>query len=365
MSLKSAITKKKALEEVKDHDITALLKDPNPLQGWAEWMEQVVGFKLVTGETFIHMIGPTNGVNAGQVKEMWTLPTQVINIIPGDRTTPVAYYSLKNDPAFRIDPKQIIHLKYWTPEYLGASWLHGLSPIRAARRVVSKSNASYDAGTAAMQNSGMLGFIAADKALEGETLTPEHAQQLQERIDKYSKPTNRGKIPVTSYNLKWNQMGMSPVDLAIIEGDRMDLRTLCNIYHVPSELFGDSQNKTYSNTKEAGRAIYSNAVIPALSQFRDAFNQYVSLMYPGIYVDFDLSLIPEMQDDMNEMVTALGPAWWITGNEKREIMSYGTDEANPLMDDYFIPAGLVPLGMTAMEPPEEEDEDYKKPEDKE
>ena len=144
---------------------------------------------------------------------------------------------------------------------------------------------------------------------------------------------------VTSHDLKWNQMGMSPVDLAIIEGDKMDIRTLCNIYHVPSELFGDAENKTYSNTKEAGRAVYSNAVIPALTQFRDAFNQYVTKAYPGLYVDFDLSLIPEMQEDLNEMTTALGGAWWITGNERRDYMSMPTDDSNPVMDDYLVPAG--------------------------
>ena len=39
--------------------------------------------------------------------------------------------------------------------------------------------------------------------------------------------------------------------LAIIESDKMDLRTICNLFHVPSELFNDASNKTYSNTKEA------------------------------------------------------------------------------------------------------------------
>jgi hypothetical protein len=36
-------------------------------------------------------------------------------------------------------------------------------------------------------------------------------------------------------------------------------------------------------------------------------------------------MIPEMAEDSDKMVDQLSKAWWITPNEKREIMSYGVD----------------------------------------
>jgi HK97 family phage portal protein len=335
----------KAMNELKDHELQELFIKPNEIQGWAEFIEQGIGFKLSTGNTFIHAIGPENGVNKGKIKEMWILPTQAMNILAGNQVGMVRGYQMKTNPSIIIDPSEIIHLKYWTPEYVAGSFLWGLSPIRAARRVISRSNASYDSSVASFQNMGALGFVSSDSGAGDPGLTPEQAKIIEDTLATKTGPKNRGKYLVTSANLKWQQMGMSPVDLAILESDKVDLRKQCNIFHVPSELFGDTENKTYSNTKEAGRAIYTNAVIPALSQFRDMFNQHIAKRYaPNIYIDFDTSMLPEMQEDINTMITSLQGAWWLTGNEKREMMVWPKDETEAMMETYLIPMGLVPMG---------------------
>lgn len=341
-TIQKVLLRKKAIEPLKDHELMGLFEKPNPLQGWSEFIEQSVGFKLVTGETFIHGIAPSNGVNAGRVQEMWIYPTQLIDIIYGDRFNPIRGYRYKVDQSIEIPAEEIIHLKYWTPEYLHGAMLHGVSPIRAGRRALTKSNANYDAGTAAMQNSGMMGFISGKMLESGFGLTEDQAIALQERMNEYTNAKNRGKIPVTSAELKWNQMAMSPVDLAIIESEKMDLRTLCNIYHVPSELFNDAANKTYSNTQEASSAVWTNAVIPALTQFRDSFNAFLARSYSEIYVDFDTSVVPELQDDLNTQVIALRDAWWITPNERRDIMQWDPSPI-PEMEMMWIPTGLQPM----------------------
>jgi HK97 family phage portal protein len=345
ITMDSLKVRKKALIELPDHPLERLFVKPNEIQGWAEFIEQVVGFKLVTGNTFIHAIGPSAGVNAGDIHEMWILPTQLMDILAGDQVGMVKGYQMKTNKGIIIPPEEIMHLKYWTPEYQAGSFLWGLSPIRAARRVITRSNASYDSSVASFQNMGALGFVSSDSGAGDPGLTPEQAKAIQDKLAEKTGPRNRGKFLVTAANLKWQQMGMSPVDLAILESDKVDLRKQCNIYHVPSELFGDAENKTYSNTKEAGKAVYTNAVIPALTQFRDAMNMFLYKKYQGkIYIDFDTSLIPEMQEDMNQMIASLQNAWWLTGNERRELMVWPKDEIEPMMNEYLIPMGLVPMG---------------------
>jgi HK97 family phage portal protein len=173
-------------------------------------------------------------------------------------------------------------------------------------------------------------------------LTDEQAQAIEDVLAKKTGPKNRGKMMVTSADLKWQQIGMSPVDLAIIESDKMDLRTLCNVFHVPSELFNDASNKTYSNTQEASKAIWTNAVIPALTQFRDAMNLFIAGKYGDVFIDYDTSVIPELQEDMERLVNQLMNAWWITPNEKRELMAWDS-EPIPEMDMMWIPSSLVPM----------------------
>lgn len=337
----------KALSVIEDHELSPLLVTPNPLQGWAEFFEQMVGFKLVTGNSYIQCIGPTAGNNAGLVKELWHIPTQVIHPVAGNRIEPVKGYKYMNNEGL-IPEKEIIHLKYWTPEYYNGAFLLGLSPIRAGKRVVTKSNSSYDSFVSSFQNMGAFGIISGDSKTDDQMLTEQQAEAIEERFRRKTGPKNWGKPLITSAALKWQQIGMSPVDLNIIESDKMDLRTMCMVYHVPSELFGDAQNKTYSNTKEAGSAVYTNAILPELNAFRDAFNLKVKGRYEGkIFIDYDASMISELQDDLNYMAQALSSTWWLTPNEKRDMMSFGMDEKNALMDEYWIPMGLSPMtGMT-------------------
>ena len=168
---------------------------------------------------------------------------------------------------------------------------------------------------------------------------------MEGRIERKTGPNRRGKPIVSNTPLQWQQIGMSPADLAIIESDKMDLRTLCSVYHVSSELFNDSANKTHANMKEAGSSAYTNAVIPALNQLKEAINQKIhrSQQYKNIYVDYDTSMISELQEDLQDMTTALTGAWWITPNERRDIMNFGADDKNPLMDDYWVSPGLMPM----------------------
>jgi HK97 family phage portal protein len=355
-NINTKIIKTKALVALPDHDLNKVFVKPNSLQGWAEFVEQVVGFKLITGNSYIHVIGPTGGANAGSIRELWPIPSQIIRPVAGDKMQPIVGYKYLTSEQV-IPPEQMIHLKYWTPEYFNGQNLIGLSPIRASMRLVTKSNASFDSSVGAFQNQGAFGIISAEKETD---LTEEQADMIERRLmKKVGGPNNRGKNIVTSATLKWQQMGMSPVDLNIIESDKMDLRSLCNVFHVPSELFNDAGNKTYSNTKEAGSAVYTNAVLPVLNNLRDNLNQFILARYPGIYVDYDASMISELQDDLQMMTTALAGAWWITPEERRDLMNFPADDTNPLLKDYWIPAGLVPMSAGTITDEQLEEEEKK------
>ena len=353
---KKQAIKTKALVKIESHELNDMFITPNILQNWAEFFEQVVGFKLVTGNSYVHCIGPKNGNNAGKVKELWTLPAQIISIVAGDKGEPVKQYEMQGDRTLIIPAKEVIHLKYWTPNYSNGQFLYGVSPIQAGRRVVTKSNSSYDAMVSSFQHMGPPGILSPDGTGDVTPFTDEQQEAIEQRFDRKTGAKRAGKPLITSIPIKWQQIGLSPADLTIIESDKMDLRTICNLYHVPSELFNDAGNKTYSNTKEAGSAVYTNAVIPALSQFRDAINQFVKGRYEeNIFIDFDVSMISELQDDLAMLSTALSSVWWLTPNEKRDMMSFGTDETNPLMDEYYIPAGFSPLARVMDEPEVQEE----------
>jgi len=102
--------------------------------------------------------------------------------------------------------------------------------------------------------------------------------------------------------------------------------------------------------KEAKKALYQNAVIPQLIKVREEINRWLTPKYgEKLYIDFDFSVIPELQEEMEKVVGQMSQAWWITPNEKRAAMSYGSDEEKPELDDYYIPTNLVAMGLGDVE----------------
>ncbi len=92
---------------------------------------------------------------------------------------------------------------------------------------------------------------------------------------------------------------MSPVELDIIESEKWDMKALCNIYGVPSQLLNDADNKTYNNQREGEKALTVRCAIPLLVGIRDNLNRklHSDWGYRGsdIYVDFDPTVYSELE----------------------------------------------------------------------
>lgn len=349
--------KEESMVEVESDDfLSKLIQRPNPLQGWGEFIENVIGYKLITGNSYVHGVKLDNGVNAGLIKELWPLPAQYmrIRVSPQGENVILGYQLDLTEGATsastaKFDSKEIMHLKYWNADYDGdGSHLYGLSPLRAGARVIRQSNDSYTAQMAQLQNSGAMGILA----VEPDSMTEEQARQLErDYTKKYTGSFNRGKIVIAGAKMDWKQIGLSPVDLNIIESQKMSLRDICNLYNINSALLNDPDNKVYNNVQEARRALYMEKVIPELDTFRDELNRWLTASYNEVtgkryYIDYDLESIPALQKDMKLILDQVKDAWWITGSEKRKAMGYDDD---PAMNQYFIPAGLLPYGTQTEE----------------
>ena len=79
-------------------------------------------------------------------------------------------------------------------------------------------------------------------------------------------------------------------------------------------------------------------------KLRDELNRWLVPMFgEDLYLDFDFTVIPELQEDISEMVAQMDKAWYVTGNEKRQVLQYPEDNENPQMNEYFVPVNLMPM----------------------
>ena len=99
---------------------------------------------------------------------------------------------------------------------------------------------------------------------------------------------------------------MNANDLKIIESQAINLRELCNIFHLPSQLFNDSANKTYNNQKAGEIAAIENGVVPPTNKILSAIAQDLSkpkqLGGLGIDIDFRVNTenLPQLQENQKQ-----------------------------------------------------------------
>ena len=347
---KASILQKRALVELHDTDLHKLLERPNPAQSYNAWITELIAFGKLTGNRYIFGIGPDNGPNEGKFTELYVMPSQVMEIVSGGIMEPVSKYKLEYNGTKYIDASDICHIKDFNPYYDGSgSHLYGQSPLRAGLRSLTTNNEAVQTGVKYLQNQTARGVLMSD---EGD-LNQVQAQQLKDTFRRQHQGSkNAGDVIITPKKLSWLNFGLNAVDVSLIEQFNASQKDLCNIYNVPVQLLNNTDSSSYNNMKEAKKALYQNAVIPELLKIQDELNRWLAPKYgENICIEFDFSAIPELQEETDKVVDQLSKAWWITPNEKRTAMNYGVDENDTKLDDYFIPANLIPINTDEMEMP--------------
>jgi HK97 family phage portal protein len=337
ISTDAIITKSQSLKEVESHKINDLLEQPNELQSWSEFVKAAMGYKLITGNAYLYGAAPDLGQNKGKVISMSVLPSQLMNIV-SKNSAEVDFYNIIGSNT-RIEKDNILHLKYWNPDFSSGLQHYGQSPLRAALKVMQLNDTAYNTQASILQNKGAYGILSD----ESQSLDEDQMKQLKERFTNAS----ANEILIASASLKFEQIGMPTEDLMLIESMGMNLRDLCNIYSFPSLLLGDNAQKTYSNFEQAEKSVIYNIVVPELTGLRDSLNKWILPQYEKsdgkkYFIDFDIQVLPQLAVDLEKLVAQLEKQYWLTPNEKRAAVKYGT-LPDPAMDKIYMPSGLTPI----------------------
>jgi HK97 family phage portal protein len=332
-----------------DQRLNELLKYPNEEDCWSDLVEQWCGFKLITGNSFIYGKLIEAGNNQGKPYELFALPSQYMAIIANINVFPPtrAGYQLYYGQMWSFDTKEILHDKYFNPQWgVTGGQLYGQSPLRAAAKNLTRSNEAKTAAVASFQNGGPAGVLFMNDERFDPTSGQAQAQALKTAVSQKGGSANFNSIAVSGYKVDWKQIGLSPVELNIIESEKWDLKALCNIYGVPSQLLNDSDSKTYNNQREGEKALTLRCAIPLLNSLTENLNRklHTDWGYKGtnLYVDYDLSVYGELEANKSEQTEWLDKAWWISPKQKLDIMNIEVPDYIPKeeLEKLYIPTGL-------------------------
>ncbi len=316
---------KGARREVKQHPVLKLLKQPNPLQGMGEFLQNMYQYRLISGNAYIQAIGAKDTPPS----ELHLLRPDRVAVIAGNGTLPSGYrytvgeYS-KDFPVDRLTgASRILHIKNFHPLN---DW-YGLSPVEAAAYSIDQHNQSGAWNQALLQNgarpSGAL-VVRGDGA-GGATLSEEQYNRVKHQIDEqFTGAANAGRPILLEGGLDWREMSLTPKDMDFVEAKHSSARDIALAFGVPPQLLGIPGDNTYANLQEARLALWEQTIVPLVNCTMNTLENWLLPMFGGgldLVVDTDgISALALRNQAVWERVEK---ASFLTEDEKRAAVGFG------------------------------------------
>jgi HK97 family phage portal protein len=343
-------------EEVKKHPVLSLLKRPNPKQSWSAFIDSILGFYKISGNSYIEGVGP----EGKPPLELWPLRPDRMRITPGHEGIEKYGYWMNGREVKKwdVDPitmqSGVLHMLTFNPL---DDW-YGLSPIHAAAFSIDQHNSAGAWNQALLQNSARPSgaFVYAPDG-RAATLTDPQFQRLKNEVDEMLSGPGKARRPmVLDGGLDWKEMGLTPVEMDWLEGKNSNTKDIAMVLHVPGQIIG-IEDPTYANYSEARQAFYEDTVVPDLEMLCFYLNTWLLPVYgeaDNLYLKPDTDEIPAMAEKRGKKWAMVQGAEFLTVNEKRAALDYEPNES-PDANKLYI--GATQLPMAAPETETEEGEE--------
>lgn len=349
-TMKAISIKSQAYEEDNSHPLNKLIEKPNQWQKGREFTENSIGFKLLTGERIWHIVKVPAGANEGLPYEVYNLPPQHITVIGDGTVLGIKGFQLLAFGNIVLRPEEIVFSRYFNPDYNpSGTHLRGLSPFKAGRKLTTVSDSGITRAANMLQNAGATGIVY-EKPSEGvEKMTEQQAKDLKLKLNTEVIGLDQANsIAVGNGDLGYINFGIKGTEMELINLMNLTLERICALVSVPPVLF-NTDRAIQNNLQEAKKELIVSACCPELDSLRESWNEIAKLYKKNpneddsIYVDYDLSVYPELQEDLQKLSKIALDSWWLTGNEKRLMMYQDEDKQEPMLDTYLVPSGLTPI----------------------
>ena len=191
-----------------------------------------------------------------------------------------------------------------------------------------------------------------------ENTTTEQREEIRKRWKKRQTGSDNAREPViTSGDVK--NLNTTASEMDFVNSRKAVWSEIAAAFGVPLAALGFTENVNLANAKQMDQQLWKNTIIPQLRRIRNQINLQIAKDFPGYCIDFDLSNVEALQDDLNDKLSAAERLMRLgyTRNEINQKLELGFDD-DPTGDVRYEPVGMLPIGsvddMGDDEPPEEE-----------
>ncbi len=338
-------------------DLPFPIEKPNPLQSMSELISLYKTFMRTTGNCYFYLYSPDEGLNAGEPKQIYILPSHLVQIVVKNGASmmgvesPISHYMLiEGNTYVEFDAEDIIHVKYANPFYdTSGAHLYGLSPLKAALLNIQSSNEAIENNNKILSNGGAFGFLHSKGQ---KAMTEAQAKSIKDRLlEMDADPGRLSKIAGVSSEIGFTRISLTTDELKPFEFLKFDQTMICNVLGWSVKLLNNREDESGINNgamQAEQRRVMTDNIMPDLNLLCDAFNtqllpRYKS--YQNTIIEFDYSELPEMQEDMSNLMDWVEKAINIgvmTRNEGRGILKLIASD-NPQMDIITVKDDVIPL----------------------
>lgn len=325
---------KRGDEVLPSHPLLQLLRRPNPGQSGPQYIRAKVAYLMIAGNGFEERV--TVG---GEVRELYQLRPDRVKVVPASNGFPSGYIYTANSKAIRFPVDEngnsdLRHLKMFNPSN---DW-YGMSPVEAGAYAIDQSNESMKWVQSLLQNSARPSGALTTK--DGAELSDDNFNRLKTQIEEqYAGAMNAGRPMLLEGGLSWQQMGLSPSDMSLLETKFSAARDICLSFGVPPQLLGIPGDNTYSNYAEARLSFWEDTVIPLLDLIAADWSNWLGATY-GIELAPDLDDIPAIVDKRQSLWDMADKSLDLTINERRALKGYGPVEGGDVL---YVTVGQIPI----------------------
>lgn len=312
-------------DRVRAHPAARIIKRPHPYGTEFSLKAAITRDLLIHGNALCVKVRE-RGAGSTPV-ELWPVPWQKVIVITDDHGVTLGYQVVVDGEALNVGREEVVHIPLPTG-----------SPIEPLRRTLALEDAAQ-----MYQGENMRNGISPRAAFLSDTRLPDAViPRLREELGKlYAGPENAGSVAIIDNGLKPERIGMTPVDMAVIDQRKLSREEVCAVYDIAPTLLG-LERGTYASVTEYRRGLY-DAIATKLVLIEETMNAQLVETEPawdGIFLEFDTNELlrpdPEARARMHMLTQQAG----VTSiNERRRA------ENLPAIDDPSADAVLAPVNM--------------------
>ena len=211
----------------------------------------------------------------------------------------------------------IIHLKALNP----TDDHYGLGCLGAAAGAVAIHNAATQWNKALLDNAARPSGALVYDPKDGGVLSSDQFDRLREELESvFQGKDNAGRPMLLEGGLSWQAMSLSPHDMDFVELKAAAARDIALAFGVPPVLVGLPGDSTYSNYREANKALWRQTVLPLADKILGGLAQGLSDWMPDLRLQVDLNQVPALIEERGLLWDRIAAADFLSRAEKRAML---------------------------------------------